>query len=69
MEDLQLTEREQACAFIDDVRIDNGGITREDEEFLKRERPHLLRVIYSQRKKLGAATKTCVNFLNYLTLN
>ena len=50
--------REEAQQFIDNLRIDNGALTEEDIDFLKRERPRVLRALDTVRRKLGASTKT-----------
>ncbi|KAF2810106.1 uncharacterized protein BDZ99DRAFT_442610 [Mytilinidion resinicola] len=49
--------RAEACVFIDKLREDNGGITREDREFLERNKPQILATIDNIRRKLGASTK------------
>lgn len=52
--------RREARMFIDNLRIDNGGITPDDVEFLKQTRPHLLKSINALRQQLGASTKMYV---------
>jgi hypothetical protein len=54
--------REQATKIIEDIREDNGGISKEDRGFLEAEKPHILKALSSTRRKLSLATKT------YLTL-
>ncbi|TGO51966.1 hypothetical protein BOTNAR_0339g00020 [Botryotinia narcissicola] len=48
---------EKAQKFIDELRRENGGITKEDREFLKREKPDILRSFDNIRRKLGASTQ------------
>ncbi|KAF2464794.1 uncharacterized protein BDR25DRAFT_380700 [Lindgomyces ingoldianus] len=50
--------RDGARRFIDGVRMENGGLTKEDTEFLQRNKPHILTAYNNQRRKLGASTKT-----------
>ncbi|KAF7958935.1 hypothetical protein EAE96_002461 [Botrytis aclada] len=47
----------KAQEFIDDLRRENGGITKEDREFLKREKPDILKSFDNIRRKLGASTQ------------
>lgn len=54
-------ELEDARKFIDKLRVDNGGISREDREFLERERPNVLISLESVRRKLGASTRMFVS--------
>lgn len=49
--------KEEARIFIDKLREDNGGITREDRDFLKQTKPHILKTIDNIRRKLGASTR------------
>jgi hypothetical protein len=55
---MTVNSRQEAREFIDKLRIDNGGLTKDDVEFLKQTRPHILRSLDTVRRKLGAATKT-----------
>ncbi|MCJ1398278.1 hypothetical protein MMC11_001475, partial [Xylographa trunciseda] len=52
--------REEASELIADVRVENGGISREDREAT---RPEVLRALTSVRRKLAGATKILVNNL------
>jgi hypothetical protein len=47
--------RQDARDFIDNLRIENGGLTEIDIDFLKRERPHIWTSVDSLRRKLGAS--------------
>jgi hypothetical protein len=59
--------RKDACAFIDELRINNGGITKEDREWLE-QRPQVLRSHNSLRKQLGASTRLYENLLMGMVL-
>ncbi|TGO13902.1 hypothetical protein BTUL_0061g00190 [Botrytis tulipae] len=48
---------EKAQKFIDELRRENGGITKEDRQFLKREKPDILRSFDNIRRKLGSSTQ------------
>lgn len=50
--------REEAQKFINNLRIENGALTEDDINFLKRERPRILQILDTVRHKLGASTKT-----------
>ncbi|KAF2188895.1 hypothetical protein K469DRAFT_748131 [Zopfia rhizophila CBS 207.26] len=52
------SKREQARLFIKKLLIKNGGLSKEDREFLQREKPHILEAHENTRRKLGAATRT-----------
>ena len=55
---MSIISKEEAREFIDNLRIDNGALIEEDINFLKRERPRILRSLDTVRRKLGASTKT-----------
>jgi len=55
--------RKDARDFIDELRMTNGGITPEDIEYLKENRPRVLQSIYSMQQQLGASTKLYVQQL------
>lgn len=57
---MEKPSRDEARSFINNLRIDNGGITAEDVEFLTRTRPHLLKSINALRQQLGSSTKMYV---------
>ncbi|KAF7906551.1 hypothetical protein EAF00_000830 [Botryotinia globosa] len=51
---------EKAQKFIDELRRGNGGIIKEDRQFLKREKPDILRSFDNIRRKLGASTQISI---------
>lgn len=51
---------EKAQQFIDELRNENGGITKDDREFLERKRPGVLKSFDNIRRKLGASTQMFV---------
>ncbi len=52
--------RQDAKEFIDEVRTTNGGATKEDIEFLKKNKPKFLKSFFSLQDQLAASTKMYV---------
>ncbi|TGO71885.1 hypothetical protein BELL_0517g00020 [Botrytis elliptica] len=57
MQNYSQEQLEKARQFIDDLRNENGGITKDDREFLERKRPGVLKSFDNIRRKLGASTQ------------
>ncbi|TEY73343.1 hypothetical protein BOTCAL_0079g00080 [Botryotinia calthae] len=57
MKNYSQEELQDARAFIDELQRSNGGITKEEEEKLKREMPKVLKTIRNLQKKLGVSSK------------
>jgi hypothetical protein len=55
------SSKAEAKRFIDKIRKENGGLTTEQRHRLKQTEPEILEVFDNIRRKLGAATKTCVS--------
>jgi hypothetical protein len=53
--------RGTARKFIDGVRRENGGLTKDDTEYLQK-KPHLFEMYNTTRRELGASTRTYVPF-------
>jgi hypothetical protein len=53
--------RREACDKVDEIRIDGGGVTPDDLEYLKRERPRLLRSVQNLQKQLAGSAKLLVD--------
>ncbi|TGO32803.1 hypothetical protein BHYA_0288g00120 [Botrytis hyacinthi] len=57
MQNYSQEQLEKARQFIDELRYENGGITKDDREFLERKRPGVLKSFDNIRRKLGASTQ------------
>jgi len=52
--------RRQARILIDQIRVDGGGATPEDIQFLRENRPSFLKSFFSLQKQLGGSAKMYV---------
>ena len=53
--------RREACDEVDEIRIEGGGVTRDDWEYLERDRPRLFRTVKNLQKQLAGSTKVFVD--------
>lgn len=60
--------RREACNLVDEIRIDGGGATPEDIQFLRDYRPSFLKSFLNLQKQLGGSAKmyACSNLDGYL---
>ncbi|KAF2499755.1 hypothetical protein BU16DRAFT_504059 [Lophium mytilinum] len=54
---MTIVSRADACVYVDKIREGNGGISRQDREFLEREKPQVLVALENLQRRLGATTK------------